>query len=50
MPIYMALPWKFDGGRLELLDTLLQIGFDYGRAHLPDYILQRHRELGLADN
>jgi len=50
MPIYMALPWKFDGGRLELLDTLLRIGFDYGRAHLPDYILQRRRELGLADS
>ena len=41
MPIYMALPWKFDGGRLELLDTLLRVGFDYGRAHLPAYILQR---------
>ena len=49
MPIYMALPWKFDGGRLELLDTLLRVGFDYGRAHLPDFILQRQQELGLAE-
>lgn len=48
LPIYMALPWKFDGGRLELLDTLLRVGFDYGRTHLPDVILQRQRELGLA--
>ena len=48
MPIYMALPWKFDGGRLELLDTLLRVGFDYGRAHLPAYILQRQRKLGLS--
>lgn len=48
MPIYMALPWKFDGGRLELLDTLLRVGFDYGRAHLPDYILKRRDELGLS--
>jgi len=47
MPIYMALPWKFDGGRLELLDTLLRVGFDYGRAHLPAYILQRQQELGV---
>ena len=50
MPIYMALPWKLDGGRLELLDMLLRVGFDYGRAHLPDYILQRQRELGLAND
>jgi len=45
MPVYMALPWKFDGGRLELLDILLRVGFDYGRTHLPDFILNRHREL-----
>jgi len=45
MPIYMALPWKFDGGRLELLDILLKVGFDYGRAHRPDFILQRRAEL-----
>lgn len=48
MPIYMALPWKFDGGRLELLDTLLRVGFDYGRTHLPDVILARRAELGLG--
>ncbi len=48
MPIYMALPWKFDGGRLELLDTLLRVGFDYGRTHLPEFILQRRRDLRLA--
>ena len=47
MPIYMALPWKFDGGRLELLDILLRVGFDIGRTHVPDSILQRRTELGL---
>jgi len=47
LPIYMALPWKFEDGRLELLDTLLRVGFDYGRTHLPAYILQRRAELGL---
>jgi len=49
MPIYMALPWKFNDGRLELLDTLLRVGFDYGRAHLPDFILERARSLRVAD-
>jgi dihydropteroate synthase len=45
MPIYMALPWKFDGGRLELLDILLKVGFDYGRTHRPDFVLARRAEL-----
>lgn len=45
LPVYMALPWKFDGGRLELLDTLLRVGFDYGRTHVPDFILARRGEL-----
>lgn len=45
MPIYMALPWKFDGGRLELLDILLKVGFDYGRTHRPDFVLARLAEL-----
>lgn len=49
MPIYMALPWKFDGGRLELLDILLRVGFDYGRTHVPDIVLQRRAALGLDD-
>lgn len=34
-PIYMALPWKMDDGRRELLDILLTVGFDYGRCHDP---------------
>lgn len=48
LPTYVALPWKFDGGRMELLDLLLTVGFDYGRTHLPAAILDRQRELGLA--
>ncbi len=39
LPVYMALPWKLDGGRRELLDILLQVGFDYGRTHFPDQVL-----------
>jgi len=45
MPIYMALPWKFDGGRRELLDILLTVGFDYGRTHLPADVLRAKSEL-----
>ena len=30
-----------------LLDTLLRVGFDYGRVHLPDFILRRKAELGV---
>ena len=45
MPIYMALPWKMDDGRRELLDLLLAVGFDYGRAHFPDQILAAKAEL-----
>jgi dihydropteroate synthase len=48
LPIYMALPWKFDGGRMDLLDILLRVGFDYGRAHRPDRILARIAELEAA--
>ena len=41
--------WSWHLPTRELLDTLLRVGFDYGRAHLPDFILQRQRELGLAE-
>ncbi len=47
MPIYMALPWKMNDGRRDLLDILLRVGFDYGRTHFPDQILSRRTELGL---
>lgn len=48
-PVYMALPWKFDGGRLELLDILLTVGFDYGRTHLPAVIRQRAKRLAHSE-
>lgn len=47
MPIYMALPWKMEDGRRDLLDILLRVGFDYGRTHFPDQVLARKAELGL---
>lgn len=45
LPIYMALPWKFEDGRQELLEILLRVGFDYGRTHVPDHILATRQRL-----
>jgi len=45
LPIYIALPWKMEEGRRELLDILLEVGFDYGRTHIPEQILDAQKEL-----
>ena len=45
LPVYVALPWKFEDGRRHLLEILLEVGFDYGRTHLPQKILDIKREL-----
>ncbi|MEC8364572.1 MAG: hypothetical protein VXZ51_01290, partial [Actinomycetota bacterium] len=45
LPVYVALPWKFEDGRKDLLEILLKIGFDYGRTHLPQKILEIKKEL-----
>ena len=45
LPIYIALPWKMEDGRKDLLDILLAVGFDYGRTHVPKQILEAKREL-----
>ena len=50
LPIYMALPWKMDDGRRELLDILLTVGFDIGRTHDPRQVFAARRELGLDDS
>ncbi len=44
LPIYIALPWKMDGGRKHLLEILLEVGFDYGRTHNPRQILEIKNE------
>lgn len=49
LPVYVALPWKMDGGRRELLEILLTVGFDYGRTHLPAQILQVQAELAFKE-
>jgi dihydropteroate synthase len=48
LPIYVALPWKFDGGRLELLDMALTAGIDFGRVHHPRFVRERCDILGLS--
>jgi len=45
LPIYVALPWKFEDGRRHLLEILLENGFDYGRTHLPKKVLEIKREM-----
>ncbi|MDG2300872.1 MAG: dihydropteroate synthase [Acidimicrobiales bacterium] len=45
LPVYIALPWKMEKGRRELLDILLEVGFDYGRTHIPEQILDAQKEL-----
>ncbi|MBT94848.1 MAG: hypothetical protein CL431_02610 [Acidimicrobiaceae bacterium] len=45
LPVYVALPWKFENGRKHLLEILLEVGFDYGRTHLPKRILEIKKEL-----
>ena len=45
LPIYVALPWKFEDGRKHLLEILLENGFDYGRTHLPKKVLEIKREM-----
>ena len=45
LPVYVALPWKFEDGRKELLEILLKVGFDYGRTHLPQRIIEIKKEL-----
>ena len=45
LPIYIALPWKMEDGRRELLDILLEVGFDYGRTHVPKQVLIASREI-----
>lgn len=49
LPLYIALPWKMEDGRRELLDIVLTVGFEYGRTHVPDQILAAQAELQLDD-
>ena len=40
LPVYLPLPWKQTVQHDELLEICLRSGFDYGRCHRPDRVLE----------
>ena len=40
LPIYLPLPWKQTDQHDELLEICIRAGFDYGRCHRPDRVLE----------
>ena len=47
LPVYLPLPWKRTAQHDELLEICLRSGFDYGRCHRPERILETMRRLGI---
>ena len=48
LPIYLPLPWKQTAQHDELLEICIRSGFDYGRCHRPDRVLEAMERLGIA--
>ena len=48
LPLYLPLPWKQTAQHDELLELCIRSGFDYGRCHRPDRVLEAMRRLGVA--
>lgn len=46
LPVYLPLPWKQTVQHDELLEICLRSGFDYGRCHRPDRVLEAMARLG----
>ncbi len=46
LPIYLPLPWKQTAQHDELLEICIRSGFDYGRCHRPDRVLEVMNRLG----
>ena len=46
LPIYLPLPWKQTAQHDELLEICIRAGFDYGRCHRPERILEAIERLG----
>ena len=40
LPVYLPLPWKQTDQHDELLEICIRAGFDYGRCHRPDRVLE----------
>ena len=45
LPIYLPLPWRQTAQHDELLETCIRSGFDYGRCHRPDRVLEAMERL-----
>ena len=43
LPIYLPLPWKRTAQHDELLDICIRAGFDYGRCHRPEQVIEAIR-------
>ncbi len=48
LPIYLPLPWKQTAQHDELLEICIRSGFDYGRCHRPDRVLEAMARRGSA--
>ncbi len=48
LPVYLPLPWKQTAQHDELLEICIRAGFDYGRCHQPDRVLEAMARLGVA--
>ena len=46
LPIYLPLPWKQTAQHDELLEICIRSGFDYGRCHRPDQVLDAMKRIG----
>ena len=46
LPLYLPLPWKQTEQHDELLEICIRAGFDYGRCHRPDRVLEAMKRLG----
>ena len=49
LPIYLPLPWKQTAQHDELLEICIRSGFDYGRCHRPDRVLEAMRRVADSD-
>ena len=48
LPIYLPLPWRQTDQHDELLEICIRAGFDYGRCHRPDRVLEAIGRLSAA--
>ncbi len=46
LPVYLPLPWKQTDQHDELLEICIRAGFDYGRCHRPDRVIEAMKSLG----